>query len=231
LLKSALLSAEGFRHGFSTVPLDFRKASESAESVRAIADAIGFDPSALYQASQVHGARVVVADGDVRAMLREEADAIVARAGSGDAVGVRIADCTPVLVADTRSGAAVAIHAGWRGVVANVIGEAVARVCGNRATLIAAIGPSIGPCCFEVGDDVAEQIARACGDPTVIVRGGAKPHVDMRRATRAQLRAAGIADARIDDVDACTKHDMRFHSHRRDGERAGRNVAIVVARA
>jgi YfiH family protein len=206
-------------------PLDFR-GMRLGECVRTIAAEIGFEAERLYQASQVHGARTVVAEGDTASLLKEEADALVAFEARR-AVGVRIADCTPVLVADPASGAVAAIHAGWRGVVANVIASGVGAI--NGANLIAAIGPCIEACCFEVGEDVAEKIAEA-SDADVIVRGHAKPHVDMRRATRIQLRTAGIADDRIFDVEGCTKHDPRFHSHRRDADRAGRNIAIIVAR-
>lgn len=199
--------------------------------MRAIADAIGFDAASLYQASQVHGARVLVADGAPAAALREEADALVAKR-EGAAVGVRVADCTPVLVADEASGAVAAIHAGWRGVVANVIDAAVKAMNAEPSRLVAAIGPCIGPCCFEVGEDVAAQIAGA-SDPSVVVHvHRPKAYVDMRRAARAQLRAAGLRDARVDDVPGCTKcGGEQFHSHRRDGDGAGRAIAIVVARA
>ena len=166
------------------------------------------------------------------AMLREEADALVARA-PGVTVGVRVADCTPVLVADTATGAVAAIHAGWRGVVANVVGAGVRALAPHedRASLVAAIFPCIGACCFEVGEDVAEAIARA-SDPGVVLRSyGARPHVDMRRAVRAQLRALGLRDDAIDDVPGCTKcGGTQFHSHRRDGDRAGRHVAVITAR-
>jgi len=197
------------------------------ECVRTIAREIGFEPESLYQASQVHGARTIVAEGEPAVLLKEEADALVAFE-AGRAVGVRVADCTPVLVGDPVTGAAVAIHAGWRGVVANVIASGVSAMRGDASKMIAAIGPCIEACCFEVGEDVAAQIAGA-SDRSVIVRGRVKPHVDMRKATRAQLRGAGLSDHRIFDVEGCTKHDARFHSHRRDADRAGRNIAVIVA--
>ena len=260
VIGSALLQREGFRHAFATriggvspAPfdtLDFGVQDDGAnviENVRRLGAAVGFDPAALFQASQVHGARVLVAGGDRRAMRKEEADALVAFAsppssdptGAPLTVGVRVADCTPVLVADRETGAVAAIHAGWRGVVAHVVAAGVNAMRARRASassrLVAAIGPSIGACCFEVGDDVAASIAGACGDASVIVRGGhesQKPHVDMRRAVRAQLRALGLDDAHVEDVPGCTKCDAaRFFSYRRDGVRSGRHIAVIAARA
>ncbi len=227
-LRSALLEARGFLHGFSLAPLDFRKLAAAGDSVRAIVADLGVDGARLYQASQVHGARVVVGEGDPGALLREEADAIVGRE-AGVTVGVRVADCTPVLAANVETGHVVAIHAGWRGEVAGVVRAGIDAIR-SRGEIVAAIGPSIGVCCFEVGDDVAAQIADACGDPSVVVRGrGAKPYVDMRRAVRAQLEAAGV-DV-VEDVPGCTKcGSERFHSHRRDADRAGRHLMLIQAR-
>jgi copper oxidase (laccase) domain-containing protein len=100
---------------------------------------------------------------------------------------------------------------------------AAASAAGRR--LIAAIGPCIGPCCFEVGREVAAQVgfvAREAGD---------KAFVDLRAAVRAQLRALGLEDARIEDVPGCTKHEpARFHSFRRDGAGSGRMLAAIATR-
>lgn len=249
-LESALLRRAGFRHGFSTrvggvsgsgacpfSTLDFgvQDAKENVEeNVRRLARAIGFDASRLYQASQEHSARVERAAGDPASVRAREADALVAFASAEPvAVGVRTADCTPVLVGDRESGAVVAIHAGWRGVVRGVIAAGVrALEAKSPSSLVAAIGPCIEVCCFEVGDDVAAEIASACGDASVVHRDrGSKPHVDMRRAPRAQLRALGIDDARIEDVAGCTKCDAsRFFSYRRDGARSGRHISVIVSR-
>jgi YfiH family protein len=147
---------------------------------------------------------------------------------------MRVADCVPVLVADEASGDVAAIHAGWRGVAGGVVQSGVERLSGDRlrngAALVAAIGPCIGPCCFEVGRDVAETIARASHGARVVaaVRGD-KAYVDLRAAVRAQLVAAGVRDARIEDVPGCTKHETdRFHSFRRDGDGSGRMLAAIA---
>jgi YfiH family protein len=233
------LARAGFPHGFAARGPDIgdfgpnTPPQEVAAHVRRLAEVAGFDPLALRQVHQVHGARVV--DGATLAddRARVEADALVLRATSREAraVGVRIADCVPVLVGCVggkapNDRAIAAIHAGWRGVVAGVVGAALAEL--GPGERVAAIGPCIGPCCFEVGVDVAAQIAAACGDPRVIARtAGDKAYVDLRRAVRAQLASAGVTD--IEDVPGCTRCEPeRFFSFRRDAAASGRHLAAIA---
>ena len=218
ILRSALLEKVGFPHGFPT-----RDATE-AELLGALGS------STIAQVRQVHGARAV----DATESSLEEADAVVGRARPIDgrgvgaatisiAVGVRVADCVPVLIADEASGDVVAIHAGWRGVVLGVVRAGVERL--KALAAVAAIGPCIGACCFEVGDDVARQVG------FVVATRGGKAWVDLRAAVRAQLLALGIENMRIDEVPGCTRCDAaRFHSFRRDGAGAGRMLAAIVPR-
>lgn len=213
VLLSTLLREAGFRHGFPT------RGTTDAE----LLDALGAE--AIAQVKQVHGARVVL----VEEAQGAEADAIVARAGGALPIGVRVADCVPVLVADLRTGDVAAIHAGWRGVVAGVVSAGVALLAEGAQSAgggerVACIGPCIGACCFEVGADVAEPLARF-----VVHRSGQKAYVDLRAAVRAQLAAAGVK--RVEDVPGCTKHEPeRFHSFRRDGAETGRMLAAIAAR-
>ncbi len=230
VLESPLLAKHGFAHGFSL------RHDEPGARMRA-----HLAPRLVHQADQVHGAAVARAGGDPATTRTEKADAVIARAPH--AAGVRVADCVPVLVGDVGVGSVAAIHAGWRGVVLGVVPAALAALAalasedgegasGTTSRLVAAIGPSIGPCCFEVGDDVAAQIAAACPGARVIARrSGEKALIDLRAAVRAQLVAAGLADADIDDVAGCTKCDSaRFFSFRRDGANAGRHVGAIAAR-
>ncbi len=266
LLQSETLKNAGFAHGFSTRAggvseppydtLDFallRDPARLQENQRRLAEAVGFDPRRLYQARQVHGRAVVVADGDPAELLTQPADALLAERGSGVAVAVRVADCVPVLLADPRTGRVAAVHVGWRGVVADVVGAAARNLAhdaqsGGRGSgsssagvaggFLAAIGPCIGSCCFEVDQDVAEAIARTTTSGVVSRRdeGRGKAYVDLRSAVRTQLRALGLSDTVIDDVPGrgsagCTRCDARsFYSHRRDGDQSGRLIAVIVAR-
>jgi YfiH family protein len=232
---SPLLQAAGFRHAFftrrggvSTGPyasLSFSTAvGDSHEHVREnlarAAAALGVEPGRLYFLSQVHGRDVVVLGGGETPV----------------ACGVRIADCVPVLIADRKSGAVAAAHAGWRGVAAGVAAEAARRVrdlAGSDGELVAAIGPHISVSAFEVSEEVAEQLRAASPDPDVIDRGyGERPHVDLRRILHAQLRELGLREPDIDDVYGCTVGDPeRYFSFRRDGKTSGRHLAAIVARA
>jgi YfiH family protein len=220
-LESALLRGVGFRHGFSVKPLDFSPhGSDLAESEEAIALLLRLPRRRMYRASQVHGARAIVVTGDAESIAREEADALVAK-DPEMAVGVRTADCVPILLANSKTGVVAAVHAGWRGVVSGVVHAAFE----HGAFDLAAIGPCIGACCFDVGSDVAAKLA-----PHVVTRDG-RTRGDLRAAVRAQLQTHGLDPTRIDDVAGCTSCDSaRFFSHRRDGEGAGRHLAIIAVR-
>jgi hypothetical protein len=181
-------------------------------------------------ARQVHSARVLVADGPG---LRGEADALLTRV-PGLALSVITADCVPVLVS---AGAwSAAIHAGWRGVAAGVVGAALDRLrsegAGDPASWSAWIGPAIASCCYEVGDDVAAAVA-AAAHPDVVIHDfpgcagdGSKPRLDLAAAVRHQLAAAGVGHVAWQV--SCTACDAaRLHSYRRDGRGAGRNHAFI----
>jgi YfiH family protein len=265
VLVSKTLENAGFRHAFSTRAggvseppfdsLDFailRDAARLHENQRRLAEAVGFDPARLFQTRQVHGRAVVVAGGDPREVIDREADVLIAEPGSGDAVAVRVADCVPVLIADPLTGRVAAVHAGWRGVVADAVGAGVRKLVRERSAdrrassssrdggdFVAAIGPCIGPCCFEVGADVGRAIERATTADTIARRDEArdKVFVDLRTAVRAQLRELGLSDNAIDDVPdrtraGCTRCDAaRFYSYRRDRDASGRLLAVIAARA
>lgn len=250
-LESELLNKAGFSHAFFTRrggasrgpfdSLNFALGTGDArpavlENLRRAAAHLRISASHIYFLSQVHGADAVVLEGgeDRDQVVHQQGDVTVsARPGVG--CGVRSADCATVLIADRRSGAVAAVHSGWRGTVAGVAGAGVARLraLSSDVDLVAAIGPHIEPCCFEVGREVAEQIANASDAEDVTVDRGAErnPHVDLRAVIRAQLRAAGLADEAIDDVWGCTMCDRkRFFSYRRDGKVGGRLLSCIVSR-
>jgi YfiH family protein len=241
LLRSPLLAA---RHGFSTrnggvstgryatLNVGAKWGDEGAnvdENRRLLAADVAFEPARLATARQVHGATCLVADGRTAADLAPlEADALVTTE-PGRAVGVYTADCVPILFSD-GAGRVAAAHAGWRGTVAGIGAATVAALvaAGARTSeLRAVLGPSIGPCCFEVGDEVAAQFDAI---PDAVVRGsGTKPHVDLWRANRHLLVAAGLDPARIDAAPPCTMCDpARFFSFRRDGGRIGQLLSVIV---
>ena len=158
------------------------------------------------------------------------------RCGEGDAVygdapglalSVVTADCVPVLLAGP-DGRLAAVHAGWRGLVGGVIADTL-KAAGGGPGWTAWIGPSIGPCCYEVGEEVAEQVAEASGPEAVVSGPGSKPHLDLVAAARRQLLDADMAGVtEVHSVAACTRCDSeRLYSYRREGKGAGRNIAFI----
>lgn len=244
VLRSALLDRYGFAHGFSLreggvsegpfASLNLGRTVGDdpacvAENLRRFAQAVGADVERLFEVSQVHGRSVVVvgADARVQDVRAMQADAVVVRE-PGAAAGVRTADCVPILIGDRESGSAAAVHAGWRGVVAGVVDAALDALAADPRELVCAIGPHIRT--FEVGDDVARAIAAAARGEDVVVPHRPRPHVDLAKALRAQLRARGVVE--IEDVGGCTLSEpARFFSHRRDAGRTGRHLSAIVARA
>ncbi len=166
----------------------------------------------------------------------------------GAALAVKTADCVPLLLHDPLTGAAAAVHAGWRGAAGDVATRAVHALAQATSSpahgFHALVGPAIGPCCFEVGPEVLAAFAAAGRDPDEIRSPTPPPsvrppgdrespsdraHLDLHRDTRLRLRAAGLRPDRIHAADACTRCGPDFHSYRREGRRAGRNWAAVRA--
>ncbi len=248
-LCSERLHDVGFRHAFFTrkggvsrppfATLSFSTAGGDspdavAKNLDLAAGALGIPAAHIYFLSQVHGCAARVLTGEERReeVLREQGD-ITLTVTRDVGCGVRMADCPAVLIGDPSSGAVAAVHSGWRGTVA---GAAVAGVralralAGSASELVAAIGPCIEQCCFEVGEDVAATIAAASPLGDAVVDGSRdKPHVDLRRVITAQLESEGVS---VDQVRGCTMCDAeRFHSYRRDGPVSGRMLAVIVGGA
>jgi YfiH family protein len=195
---------------------------------RQLSRSLGLDALPIHWARQVHG----IAASTVRepasaghAVNVGECDAL-ATEQPGVALVIQSADCVPILLSGPRTVGAA--HAGWRGSAQNVAASAVAALRDLGAapgTLRAWLGPSIGPCCYEVGGEVAAQFA---GD---FIRAGCASgyRLDLRAVNVAQLEAAGVPRSSIAVHPACTRcGGERFASYRRDGARAGRMIALVA---
>lgn len=250
VLRSQLLLELGFSHGFnlrtggsSAAPFASFNLGRAVgddpahvdENHRRFALALGYGVDSLYETSQVHGAfvRAVSAGDDPNTVRRDEADALLAtRAGA--TVGVRVADCAPVLLADADSGAVAAVHAGWRGTALGVV-ECATRALlaaghAEPTRLVAAIFPHIRRCCFEVGEDVAQTLLASSPDPDVVDRSRTRPHVDLGAIIAAKLQALGVPAVQVDSVPGCTRCEPeRYFSFRREGQRSGRHLAAIVA--
>ncbi|HXJ20854.1 MAG TPA: peptidoglycan editing factor PgeF [Polyangia bacterium] len=255
LLQSLRIGA-GFTHGFTTraggvsaPPYDSLNLggkwgddpAHVTENRRRLASAVGGEP---FVARQVHGTVIRrVHAGEERAQVaRHEADGLCSDV-PGVVLGVFVADCVPALLADPRTGACAAVHAGWRGTVAGILPEAVqtlAREFGARAAdLRVVLGPAIGPCCFEVGLEVVDAVVSAIPDARerAIIRPSPrdladKAHVDLQGANRFLLEHAGVPADAIDAFSACTRCDReRFFSFRRDGAATGQQMGVIALEA
>lgn len=221
-------------HGWSARPLRLRgTAGDEQQEWEAVAAAAGVGAGHLVRLRQVHGTGIHLAPAPPCGT--PEAD-IAFSDDPGTAVAVQVADCVPLLLAD-RSGAFVAAaHAGWRGTAAEVAGIAVRGLSDHygisAASLTAAIGPSIGPCCYEVGGELVAAFesrgwTRAQVERWFSQRDG-RLHLDLWRASRDQLERAGVPTDRIFVSRLCTAcHAGWFHSYRREGAGTGRLAGFI----
>jgi polyphenol oxidase len=227
----------------NTLPQSERDSRETIErNLRLVLAKLGCEHRTLSQLHQVHGAHIVqVPAGDVNATPDRygtcaQGDALIT-AERASLVGVRVADCGPILVASEDGSLVAAIHAGWRGVVAGILHHTVVAMRAQRpnARFVAAIGPCLGADASEMGEDVAQEILAATQRFSGTAQGvllntrseNDRPLVDLVHAMTLQLRAAGVAE--IDtSCHACTASDAsRFFSHRRDAGHTGRMLALI----
>ncbi len=190
-------SHEWLRHGFGTE--------------------VSKTPDDLATVKQVHSAEVLIAD---QPGLQGTGDGLISTA-SGLAVGIKTADCLPILLVDPTHLVVAAVHAGWRGTAAGIAGRAIqmmkARFGTDPADLEGAIGPGIGKCCFEVGPEVAREFGPWESDE--------KTCLDLTQINRQQLQQAGVT--KVYESGLCTKCGEGFYSFRRDGEKAGRMISFA----
>jgi polyphenol oxidase len=227
-------------HFFTTRVLRLRRDSpEAAEHWAAVASTIGVPPEQLRKMRQVHGCITVTAATHPPAES-PEVDGVMTGEG-GVALVVQVADCVPLLMADPRTGAVAAVHAGWRGTAADIAAAAVRgleRRYGSRPEdLVAAIGPCIGACCYQVGPEVRAAFSSASStSPASSVDAWFSPDPDRSdrlrfdggAANRDQLIAAGLNPANVHLARLCTMtHLSHFYSYRAEGTGTGRLVGVI----
>lgn len=241
LIKSATLGRlSGVVHGFTTrlgggstgplasLNLAMRPGEDPgtlAANWAAALAAIGAPGAGLSLAHQTHGAAVL--DGDAPAgplAVVGDGDALIATR-PGVVVAVRVADCVPILMA--APGAVAAVHAGWRGTVAEIATIALGALCERAGCgpgdVVAAIGPCVGLDRYEVGEPVGSRVEAIA--PDRVDRSRARAHVDLGGANRDLLAAAGVGQ--IDLIRACTASRGDLYSHRADGPETGRQAALI----
>jgi YfiH family protein len=178
---------------------------------------LGSSPEKVSTVKQIHSNLVLFAS---RPGLMGDGDSLVTNL-PGLAISIRTADCYPILLADTKSRSVAAIHAGWRGTAAHIVGETLRKMRDEFGTapadVIAAIGPGIGACCYEVGEEVSRQFGFE-----------GRTHLGLASENRKQLEAAGVLPQNIEALDDCTFCNAeRFFSYRREKEKAGRMTSYI----
>ena len=219
----ALSALPGLVHGFE------QRASgdgaETADESRARVTRALEGSGRLLLLRQLHGSAVVEAPWEGR----PQADAAVASA-PGWLLGIQTADCLPVLLVDPGRRLVAAAHAGWRGTAAGVASRAVEALLrrGSRPEdLVAALGPCVGACCYEVGEELRGAFGPS-GAAFFRPGPGGRPHLDVRAANARQLLDAGLRPEALHHVADCTRCRAElYHSYRRDGRAAGRMISFV----
>ena len=224
---------------FSSLNLGLREGDKEervARNWRLIADAFGLSVSQFFPIDQVHGDRIVVVEDLQDETSPVRCDAVLT-ARRGVALAVKTADCAPLLLVDREKQVVGVVHAGWRGTALGIAGKAVKaledRFDSKPADILAAIGPAVGACCYQVDGKVydafkklsavRERAFRACQD----VEG--RWMLDLESANIIQLVEAGIPRENIFSAALCTscRRDL-FFSHRAEKEGTGRHLSFIV---
>lgn len=221
------------------------KSGEAFDNVRRnfarLCDSAGFKVEDLVLSDQVHGdicrsvgygdrGSGIVSDGDIH-----RTDALTTDS-RGVALCIFTADCVPVFLYDPENAAIGLCHAGWRGVVNGIVSKTVSemkRDYGSRpSSVMAAIGPSIGPCCFRVGRDLADRFRGIFGGTgNIVIEDDYGFRIDLWEAVKTQLVGSGIRVVSIIESGLCTScRESLFFSYRRDGASTGRMASIIQLR-
>tara|TARA_R110002096_G_scaffold44526_13_gene120471 strand:- start:41553 stop:42323 length:771 start_codon:yes stop_codon:yes gene_type:complete len=247
LYQSALIDTSIFWHGFPertggvssgerlSLNLGHRWGDDPANIQRnreLVCEHGGFAFDDLTVTKHVHGTRVWTVGEEL--LDPPEFDGLVS-AEAGKVLGAFAADCIPLVFADAEAKVCGAAHAGWRGTVGRVavnVVHAMVKAGASIEHIKVALGPSIGPCCFEVGLELVEEFNKAFPNAEgLVVDGPVKEHINLRVATRIQLEEIGIRPENIDDAPPCTMcHAERFFSYRRDGQAGGVHMGYIGVR-
>jgi len=201
------------------------------ENHRRALSALGLDRSRVVSPYQVHSANVRLVGEAHIGTVQPATDGLLTTT-PGVVLLFRFADCVPLLLFDPVRRAVGLVHAGWRGAARGVVPAAVAafaRYAGSKPRdLWAGIGPAIGPCCYQVGPEVAQAVAGACPEGAEVVqRRDDGLYLDLPGAVRAQLAAAGVGQIAMSGL--CTAcHTEEWFSHRAERGRTGRFGTLVM---
>jgi hypothetical protein len=201
------------------------------ENHRRVFAALDVEREQIVSPYQIHSANVRRVGKDDQGTVQPDTDGLLTTT-PGVAILFRFGDCSPLFLYDPVHRAVGIAHAGWRGAANGVVPSAVAafveHVGSRPEDLWAGIGPTIGPCCYEVGPEVAEAVARACpADADVVHRQNGSLHLDLPGAVRSQLRAAGVNTIEPSGLCTACRTDEWF-SHRAEHGRTGRFGTLAM---
>lgn len=216
-----------FSHDQSIPGLDFgintsTEKSQHDLNYKKLLNFLGLEADSIALANQIHGANIEIVD---KPGIYEDTDGLITKT-PGLPLGIQVADCAAVLIADDVNNVIGAFHAGWRGAVSNIIPKGLEMMKSIGAQLVnfkIYISPCISKAMFEVGEEVAEKF------PDVVVDRSSytKPHVDLKGYLTHQLKKLDIKEEQIEVSPGCTMQDDRFFSYRREREKAGRMLGMI----
>lgn len=201
------------------------------ENLMRLHAALGLDPAATVDASQAQANSVARVTATERGTTIRMVDGLITNV-RGIPLMLRFADCVPILLYDPLHQAIALAHAGWRGSVQKVVTNTVNAMCEAFDTsprdLVACIGPSIGPCCYEVGQDVIERVNTCFPESAeLLLRRNGATHLNLWETNAVQLRALGVEQ--IDIAAVCTSdHTNDFYSWRKEKAQTGRFGALIA---
>ena len=205
-----------------------------------LSDSLEIDRSRIIFINQVHGSQILTLEDRENGEICGDA---VLSSKAGYYPSVKTADCQAILILDPVRKVSAAVHAGWRGTVQRITRDVIRKMkslYGSQPEdLIAALGPSVGTCCYEVDEKVLEPFRKEIPSAERCIRelklvdpaSGKErisTRIDLRQANRSELTLAGVRADRIRDLDLCTHcNDRLFYSYRRDGASPGRLIALA----
>lgn len=249
LIQSPLLnSVEGLKHAFTTrlggdtpEPLNWfnlgrhwpteESRHEAMKNRKILCDALGLDATQLTVPGQQHTTNIyLLKEGSEKGLALPSYDAVATQAPKHPIL-LHFADCVPVMVVDKQQRALCVIHAGWRGTAGGIVTKAVqlltAALGCNPKNMVAAVGPAIGRCCYETGDEVPQKLSATVSHPDDLIdyKNG-KPHPDLKAFNARQLEEAGVDQVDVTAWCTACRPDL-FYSHRQSGGKTGRQGALA----
>lgn len=234
---SALEQISAIKHAFTTRQNGLgqrRNGLKMPDDWNAVAETFNVSPDKVVTVNQVHGDTILVVDErNYQDIKRAEADAMVTNV-PGIAIGIETADCVPVLLVDPVARVVAAIHAGWRSSVKQIVRKTALKMQQEYgvvpARMIAAIGPAIGPECYEIDEPVMRPVKEAFPfwKDVTVERSAGKWGLDLVKANRIELLQSGLEEKNIYSLGLCTscRRDL-FYSYRAEG-RTGRMLSVIM---